>query len=85
MSGLPIRIMVQDAWDQVALELPAATSVSEAKQRALALTHSGGRPEEYLVKFRGAELLDESRSLGDAGVVANAALIVVPRRRRPVR
>jgi len=78
--------MVQDAWDQVSLDLPAASSVAELKQRALHLTHSGkGRPEDYLVKFRGAQLLDESRSLADLGVVANAALIVLPRRRRPVR
>ena len=85
MSAIPVRVMVEDAWDQVTLELPPAAPVREAKQRALALTHTAGRPEEYLVKFRGAELFDESKSLTDAGVVANAALIVLPRRRRPVR
>ena len=85
MSPIPVRVMVEDAWDQVTLELPPAAQVREAKQRALALTHSQGRPEEYLVKFRGAELFDESKSLTEAGVVANAALIVLPRRRRPVR
>jgi hypothetical protein len=85
MSTIPVRVMVQDAWDQVTLELPPAAPVREAKQQALRLTHTGGRPDEFLVKFRGAEVLDESRSLSDAGVVANAALIVLPRRRRPVR
>jgi hypothetical protein len=85
MSALPIRVMVQDAWDQVDLQLAPATTVSEAKQRALTLTHTGGKPEEFLVKFRGAEVFDESRSLAEAGVVPNAALIVMPRRRRPVR
>lgn len=85
MSALPVRVMVEDAWDQVALELAPATTVAETKQRALALTHTGGRAEDYLVKFRGAEVLDESRSLAETGVVANAALIVMPRRRRPVR
>lgn len=85
MSSLPIRVMVQDAWDQVALQLAPATTVAETKQRALALTHVGGKPEDFLVKFRGAEVFDESRSLAETGVVANAALIVMPRRRRPVR
>jgi hypothetical protein len=85
VSALSIRVMVQDAWDQVSLQLPPATSVAETKQRALALTHTGGKPEDFLVKFRGAEIFDESRSLVDAGVVTNAALIVMPRRRRPVR
>ncbi len=85
MSDLAIRVMVQDAWDQVSLVLTPATSIAEAKAQALALTHSWGKPDQYLVKFRGAEVFDESRSLADTGVVSNAALIVVPRRRRPVR
>ena len=39
----------------------------------------------YVLKFRGAELGDESRSAAAAGLVPNGALIVMPRRRRPVR
>lgn len=85
MSGLPVRVMVQDAWDQVTLTLPPEAPVGEAKRRALALTHTPHPADDYLVKFRGAELFDEGRSLADHGVVANATLIVLPRRRRPVR
>jgi len=85
MNALPVRVMVQDAWDQVSLELPPAATVSELKQRALALTHQVGKADDYLVKFRGAEVLDERRSLAESGVVPNAALIVMPRHRRPVR
>jgi hypothetical protein len=85
MSAMPVRVMVEEAWDQVTVELPPAAAIGEAKRRALALTHIPGRPEEYLVKYRGAELFDEAQSLSDAGVVPNAALIVLPRRRRPVR
>ena len=85
MSVLPVRVMVEAMWDQVALELPAATTVGEIKQRALSLTHASGRAEDYLVKYRGAELLDVARSLTEAGVVSNAALIVLSRRRQPVR
>jgi hypothetical protein len=69
----------------VALSLPGATTVAETKQRALVLTHTGGRPEDFLVKFHGAEVFDESRSLAETGLVSNASLIVMPRRRRPVR
>ena len=87
MSGatLPVRIKVQDVWDEVRLDLPESTPVGEAKRRALRLTHIPDDPDRYLVKFRGAEVLDESRSLGQAGIVPNAALIVLSRRRRPVR
>jgi len=85
MSAIPVRIMVQEMWDQVALDLQPGASIAEVKQRALSLTHSPGRPADFLVKFRGAEVLDEQKSLAEAGVVANSSLIVLPRRRQPVR
>lgn len=84
MSGLEVRVMVEDAWDQVTLELPSTSSVSDVKRQALALTHRTGDPGAYLVKFRGAEI-DESRSLAENGVVTRASLIVLARNRRPVR
>lgn len=82
---LPVRVMVQDAWDEVRLDLPGATPLSEVKRRALEATRVVRDPSAYVLKFRGAELLDESRSLVEAGVVPNGALIVLPRRRSPVR
>ena len=82
---LPVRVMVQDAWDEVFLEVPSATPLADLKRRALVATRVSGDPDGFLLKFRGAELEDESRSLADVGVVANGALIVMPRRRRPVR
>jgi hypothetical protein len=82
---LPVRVMVQDAWDEVHLALPSATPLAEIKRRALEATRVTGDPAEYVLKFRGAELLDESRSMQEAGLVPNGALIVLPKRRRPVR
>jgi len=84
-ASLSIRIMVEDAWDSVNLDLPAQTPVAEAKRRALAMTHTDGDPSAYIVKYRGAPVLDEQRTLAEAGVVSNAPLIVMARRRRPVR
>jgi hypothetical protein len=86
MSGaLAVRVMVEDAWDEVFLELPEATPLAELKRQALELTHVTQDPSDYLLKYRGAALSDESRSMSDAGLVQNAALIVLARRRRPVR
>ena len=86
MSGeLPLRIMVEDAWDEISLELPVSTSLADMKRRALEAAQVHRDPNGYVLKFRGAELRDESRSLAEAGLVANGALIVLPRRRRPVR
>lgn len=84
-ATLPVRIMVQDAWDEFSFDLPATTSLDDVKRRALDAARVSRDPQGYMLKFRGAELRDESRSLADAGLVPNGALIVLPRRRRPVR
>ena len=46
--------MVEDAWDEVFLELPDATPLAELKRQALELTHVTRNPSEYLLKYRGA-------------------------------
>jgi hypothetical protein len=82
---LRLRVMVQDAWDEIPLDLPSGTSLAQLKRMALDATKVTRDPDEYLLKFRGAELYDETRSLADAGLVPNGAVIVLPRRRRAVR
>jgi hypothetical protein len=84
-APLPLRVMVEDVWNEVLLELPNTTPVGEIKRQALAATRVQRDPSHYVLKFRGAELSDESCSAEDAGLVPNAALIVLGRRRRPVR
>jgi TUG ubiquitin-like domain len=84
-TGLSVRVMVTDVWDAVPLTLEPSTSLADLKLEALTRTRVQRDPDEYVVKFRGAEMLDESVSLKDAGIPPNAALIVLPRRRRPVR
>jgi hypothetical protein len=85
MTVLPLRVMVEDVWNEVFLELPDELPVSEVKRQALELTRVQGNPSDYVLKFRGAEVSDESVSLAKAGLVPNGALIVLARRRRPVR
>lgn len=85
-AGVRVRVTVTDAWDTVALDLEPTTTIAEIKRTALERTT--GRmpdPSAYVVKFRGALVLDENRSIGDLGVPSGAALIVLPARRRPVR
>ena len=85
MTILPLRVTVEDVWGEVLLELSDQLPVSEVKRQALELTRVRGDPSEYVLKFRGAALSDESVSLANAGLVPNGALIVLARRRRPVR
>lgn len=82
-----VRVMVTDVWDQVFLAVEPATTVAEVKGRALvqALKRASVPAEDYVVKFHGAEVLDEATTLGALGVQPNAPFIVLPRRRQPVR
>jgi hypothetical protein len=75
---------VQDAWDDIRLDLPDTTPLADVKRLALEATRNFSDPAGYVLKFRGAELSDETRTLGEAEIVPNATLIVLPRRRRPV-
>lgn len=82
-----VRVMVTDAWDQVFLAVGPETTVAELKRQALtrALKQAAPPLGEYLVKFRGAAVLDESTTLAGLGAGANAPFIVLPARRRAVR
>ena len=86
-TTLAVRVMVIDAWDQVVLAVDPGTAVAEVKRLALerALRRPGLRTEDYVIKFRGAEVLDESLTLASLGAQPNSPFIVLPARRRPVR
>jgi len=79
VTGLiPVRVTVADVWDSVALDLAPSTSLAELKREALMRSRIVRDPAEYVIKFRGAEMLDESTTLKDAGIPPNAPLIVLP-------
>ncbi len=82
-----IRVMVPDAWDQVFLAVDSTTTIAEVKRQALerALKRPAGTADDYLVKFRGGLVLDETATLAAVGVGAKAPLIVLRAHRRPVR
>jgi hypothetical protein len=82
-----VRVMVTDVWDQVTLVAAAETTVATLKREALgrALRRPAAAPDRYVVKFRGAAVLDEAITLGSLGAGPNAPFIVLPRGRQPVR
>lgn len=84
-SEIELRAHVLEAWDQVVLRVPAATPIAEVKRRALEAAKVSDDPAEFLVKFRGAEVRDESRSVHDEQIPGDGAIIVMRRRRVPVR
>jgi len=79
--------MVTDVWDHVVLSVAATTTVADLKREALAraLRRTEILLDRYLVKFRGAEVLDESLVIAALGAGPNSPFIVLPRQRQPVR
>ena len=86
-TRLPIRVMVTDVWDQLSFAVSPTTTVADLKRRALsqALKRRTISDQDYVVKFQGARVLDESITLAALGAGANSTLIVLPTRRQPVR
>jgi hypothetical protein len=80
-----LRVRVSEAWADVELPWSAGLTTNELKLRALVASNVAGDPAGYEVKFRGALVLDETRTMGDLKVPAGAGLIVQLRRRQAVR
>jgi hypothetical protein len=82
----PVRVMVTSVWETVSVQVDDATTVGQLKHQALRAALKTTRDEQaYVVKFRGAPILDESITLRAVGAVPNAPFIVLPGRRQPVR
>jgi len=82
-----VRVMVTPVWDNLSIHVDEATTIAQLKRDALraALKRSDVNEQEYVVKFRGAAVLDESLTLRALGAGPNAPFIVLPARRQPVR
>jgi hypothetical protein len=94
--ALTIRVEMPDVWDVVRVKASANEPVVTIKRAALdafcleadpALRSESdeGMPEEFVMKLRGWEVLDESASLTDAGAIDGSIFLLTYRRRRPVR
>ena len=82
-----VRAQVPEVWDAVRIEAPRSATVLEVKRRALAelVPDEAADAEEFVVKVRGFEVLDETMSLDGAGVRNGSTLLITSRRRRPVK
>ena len=89
MSGsgaLTLRVEVSDLWETVRVVTDPETSVMDVKQRVvLEFFPTHGFLDEFVLKLRGWEMLDERQPLSKAGVIDGSILLLAYRRRRPVR
>jgi hypothetical protein len=83
---MTVRVTVADAWETFALEAAVGESAAALKERALASARIDvARAPLYEMKVGGALVRDESKPLVGLGVRNGASLVVLSRRRRPVR
>ena len=85
-QAITIRVEFAELWDAVRIRVSPNEPVVSAKRAALdALAPRSERPEEFVIKLRGWEVLDEGESLSDAGALDGSIFLLTHRRRRPVR
>lgn len=83
---ITLRVEVAELWDAVRVIARPDTRVAEVKKRVLAeLFPNNQYADDFVLKFRGWEVLDEQGTLADCGVGDGAILLLGYRRRRPVR
>jgi hypothetical protein len=83
---MTVRVEMPEVWDAVRVDAPATTTVVEVKVRALEALYPGAGPhEEFVMKLRGFEVLDEFASLLEVGAIDGSIFLLTYRRRRPVR
>jgi hypothetical protein len=86
-NTLHLRVQVADLWDSVRVDAGGEEPVIAVKRAALAHFYPDGEanPVEYVVRLHGFEILDEQKSLTESGIRDGSILLLVGRRRKPVR
>jgi hypothetical protein len=88
-SGTPtmtLRVEAAEVWDAVIVETNPSSPVFELKRAAVtALLGAKANPDDFVLKLRGFEVLNEDVSLAEAGAIEGSIFLVTYRRRRPVR
>ena len=84
--AITVRVEMAEMWDAVRISVSANEPVVTIKRAALEkLGAADELPEEFVMKLRGWEVLDEGESLTDAGATNGSIFLLTHRRRRPVR
>ena len=84
--AITIRVELAELWDAVRVLVSPNEPVVTVKRAALeTMGAADERPEEFVIKLRGWEVLDEGESISGAGALDGSIFLLTYRRRRPVR
>ncbi len=85
-DAISVRVEMPEVWDTVRVVTRPDEPLMTIKQRALeALFPEAQYHDDFVLKLRGWEILDEQSALADVGIVDGSILLLTHRRRRPVR
>jgi hypothetical protein len=84
--SIVLRVQGAGQWDAVRIDAPPNEPVLALKMAALeALFPDAEYHDDFVLKLRGFEVLDERASLSEVGAVNGSIFLLGHRRRRPVR
>lgn len=84
--AISVRVEMPETWDTVRFVASPDEPVVSLKLRALdAMFPDGELQEDFVMKLRGWEVLDEQASLAAVGAVNGSIFLLTHRYRRPVR
>lgn len=85
-DAFTVRVQMPELWDTIAVRCAADTSVQALKQSALEAFGQDQHPiEDFVMKLRGFEVLDEGAPVTVAGAREGSTFLLTYRHRRPVR
>jgi hypothetical protein len=85
-AAISVRVEMPEVWDTIRAVVSPDEPVISLKLRALdALFPDGELHEDFVMKLRGWEVLDEQASLAAVGAVNGSIFLLTHRYRRPVR
>lgn len=84
-TPLTIRVEVPERWDVALISAAPTASVRDVKHAALQFVSPDDDVDDYVIKLRGFEVLDEGVTLAAAGARDGSIFLLTHRRRRPVR
>ena len=85
-SSITVRVEMPEVWDTVKAVVSPDEPVVGLKVAALqALYPVGEFHEDFVLKLRGWDVLDENATLATTGAIDGSIFLLTHRRRRPVR
>lgn len=83
---LRLRAQVALVWDAIRIDTAPDATIREVKLAVLdRLVPDSFPADQYVVKLRGFEVLDENATVTDAGARDGSIFLILDRRRRPTR